>query len=57
MLAAGERQETPRQVGTAHRSPLGGLNALPGDGVLAHRVFEQVEVAHDHPQHIIEIMG
>jgi hypothetical protein len=56
LLAAGDREQAPGEVGTAHGGPLGGLDALPGDRMLPDGAFEQVEVADDYPQQIIEVM-
>ncbi len=56
-LAAGKGQQLARQLGTAFDCRAGSIDALGRAAVLLHQRLQQLQIAGDHLQHVVEIMG
>lgn len=56
-LGAGEGEEAADEVGTALGSELGLAHVLGGEGVVAEKWTEEVEVADDDGKQVVEVVG
>ena len=55
-LPTGERQQLPRQLGAALDGGTGGIDPLRRATVGLHQRLQQLQIAGDHLQHVVEVV-
>ena len=56
-LLAREGKHALCEIGTFFSSFGGSANALGGTFVMFHQIFDKLQIAHDHHEQIVEVMG